>query len=125
MAWGSDTTLGSQSAVNDSVEEYLPSSGGISLNPGERCHVQLIFNNESGSVTNGCLWSIYTTLDDTTEVWDHEPYMAGVYYPDTVAAEEFSIVLSDVYKFRIGFLAAAATDDYTVSGYYRKDGVSL
>ena len=126
MAWGSDTTLGSQTAINDTVEEFLPSAGGgIELGPGESAHVQLEIDNESGSVTNGVIISIYTTLDTATEDWDERPYRQFTYVPSGIAAEDFSFLVSDVFSFRIGLLAAAATDDYTVGGNYRLNGIAL
>jgi len=126
MAWGSDTTIGSQSAINDSVEEFLPSAGGgIELGPGESAHVQLEIDNESGSVTNGVIISVYTTLDTTSEDWDERPYRQLTYLPSGIAAEDWSFIVSDVFSFRIGLLAAAATDDYTVGGNYRLNGIAL
>lgn len=126
MAWGSKTTLGSQTAINDTVEEFLPSAGGgIALNPGESALVQLEVDNESGTVTNGVIVAIYTTLDDATEDWDEHAFMEFEVVPDTVSAEDISFVVAGVYKFRIGLLAAAVTDDYTVGGNYRLDGISL
>jgi hypothetical protein len=126
MAWGSDTTLGSQTAINDTVEEFLPSGGGgIELEPGESAHVQLQIDNTSGSVTNGVIISVYTTLDTTSEDWDERPYRQLTYVPDGITAEDWSFIVSDVFSFRIGLLAAAAADDYDVGGNYRLNGIAL
>lgn len=120
VTWGAKTTLGSQTAINDTVEEFLPSAGGgVTLAAGMQAHVQLTIDNTSGTVTNGVIISVYSTLDDASENWDEDPFMSFEYVPSGIAAEEVSFVVSGIYKFRIGALAAAATDDYDVSGNYR------
>jgi hypothetical protein len=120
VTWGTKTTLGSQTAINDATEEFLPSAGGgVALSGAILAHVQLQVDNESGAVTNGVLVRVYTTQDDSTEDWDEHPFMEFEVVPDTINAEDISFVVSGVYKFRIGLLASAVTDDYTVGGDYR------
>jgi len=126
MAWGADTSLGTQTAVDDTTEEFLPSAGGgISLNPGESAHCQIQYDNTSGSLTDDIIISFYSTLDDTSEDWDEKPFMTIVVAPDSTNAEDISVLVSGVYSFRIGFLSSGATDTYDVGGNYRKDGISL
>lgn len=126
MAWGSKTSLGSQTAINNTVEEFLPSAGGgVTLNPGETCHVQLGIDNESGSVTDAVRIRLYTTLDATSEDWDEVPFMAFTHLPTAVTERDYSFLVQGIYKFRIGILSAGATDVYTVGGDYRLNGVSL
>lgn len=125
MAWGADTSLGTAlTTVDNTTEEFIPPTGGISLNPRESAHIQLTIDNESGSVTDALECRVYTTLDDTTEEWDETPFMAFTVEPGGIAAEQYSFMLAGCYKFRLGFLSAGATDLYSVSGQYRKDGVS-
>ena len=127
MAWGSKTTLGSQTAIDNTTEEFLPSAGGgVSLNPGETVHVQLEIDNEHGStVTDACEIRIYTSLDASTEDWDEVAWQAFTHKPATIAAEDYSFLISGVYRFRIGIKSAGATNTYTVSGNYRSNGVSV
>ena len=126
MAWGADTSLGTAlTTVDDTTEEFIPPTGGISLNPRELAHIQLTVDNEHAStVTDALEVRVYTTLDDSSEEWDETPFMAFTVEPATVSAEQFSFIVAGVYKFRCGFLSAGATDTYSVSGQYRKDGVS-
>lgn len=126
MAWGSDTSLGSQTAIDNSTEEYLPSAGGgVTLNPGETCHVQLGIDNESGSVTDAVEIRVYTTLDATSEDWDEHAWQTFSVTPTAITEEDYSFLVSGVYKFRIGLLSAGATDTYTVNGNYRLNGISI
>ena len=127
MAWGSDTSLGSQTAINNTTEEFLPSAGGgISLNPGETCHVQLGIDNEHATtVTDAVEIRIYTTLDDTSEDWDEVAWQTFSVLPTAVTERDYSFLVSGVYKFRIGLLSAGATNTYTVNGNYRLNGISI
>lgn len=122
MAWGTDTTCGTLTTITSTVEQYLTA---ISLNPGELAQVQLTIDNTSGSVANGVTISVYTTLDSTSEVWDDRAWRQQNYVPDGVTAEQYTITVSGIYRFRIGLIATAVTDDYDVSGQYRVDGISL
>ena len=126
MAWGSDTSLGTTLTTVDNVtEEFIPATGGITLNPGETAHVQLGIDNESGTVTDAVEIRIYTTLDDSSEDWDEHAWQAFSVLPTAITEQDYSFLVSGVYKFRVGILSAGATDTYTVNGQYRVNGISI
>ena len=116
VTWGSDTALTTQTAINNSSEEFI---GIIALATGLSAHIQLEIDNESGSVTDAVIISIYATLDASSEVWDDQAYMTFSILPSGIALERHPLVVSGVYKFRIGALSAGATDTYAVGGDYR------
>ncbi len=116
VTWGSDTALTTQTAINNSTEEFL---GIIDLAAGMHAHIQLEVDNESGSITDDLIVNVYTTLDASTEVWDDGPFMSFQITPAAVALERHGFVVSGVYKFRIGCLSSGATDVYTAGGDYR------
>ncbi len=116
VTWGSDTALTTQTAIDNSTEEFL---GIIDLASGLSAHVQLEIDNEAGSVTDDLIVNIYTTLDAATEVWDDNPFMSFTITPAGVTLERQSFVVSGVYKFRIGCLSSGATDTYAAGGDYK------
>ncbi len=116
VTWGADTALTTQSGIDNSTEEYL---GTIDLASGLSAHIQLEIDNESGSVVDAVIISIYATLDASSEVWDDSPYMSFSILPSGITLERHPIVVSGIYKFRIGVLSAGATDTYAVGGDYR------
>ena len=116
VTWGSDTALTTQTAINNSSEEFI---GTIALAAGLSAHIQLEIDNESGSVTDAVIISIYATLDSTSEVFDDQAYMTFTILPSGIALERHPLVVSGIYKFRIGVLSAGATDNYAVGGDYR------
>ncbi len=117
VTWGSDTALTTQTAIDNSTEEFL---GTIDLASGLSAHIQLEIDNEDGStVTDDLIVAIYTTLDASTEVWDDNPFMTFTITPAAVALERQSFVVSGVYKFRIGCLSSGATDTYAAGGDYK------
>ncbi len=115
VAWGADTALTTQTAIDNVTEEFL---GTIDLAAGLQAHIQLEVDNEAGSVTDDLIISIYSTLDDTSEDFDDEPFMQFTITPSGIALERHSFVVSGIYKFRIGALSSG-TDDYTAGGDYR------
>ncbi|MFZ5930864.1 MAG: hypothetical protein ACOY15_06585 [Pseudomonadota bacterium] len=122
MAWGTKTAFTDQTAINNTVEEYLAA---VTLNPRELAHVQLKIDNEHGSlVTDSLQVSVYTTLDAATETWDSFPFMQFTIKPTSVSAEYFAFTVMGVKKFRIGGLVTGATNTYTMGGSYMLDGVS-
>ncbi len=122
MAWGTKQNFTDQTAINNTIEEYLAA---VTLNPRELCHVQLKIDNEHASaVTDSLQVSVYTTLDDTSEVWDVHPFMQFTIRPATINAEYFAFTVMGVRKFRIGGLSTGATNVYTMGGSYRLDGVN-
>ncbi len=116
VTWGNDTALTSQTAINNTTEEFV---GTIDLSTALSAHIQLEVDNEGGSVTDAVIISIYATLDAASEVWDDQPYMTFSILPSGIALERHPIVVSGIYKFRIGALSAGSTDTYTVGGDYR------
>ncbi len=122
MAWGSKTAFTDQTAINNTVEEFLAA---VTLNPRELAHVQLKIDNEHASaVTDGLQVSVYTTLDAASETWDVFPFMQFTIKPATINAEYFAFTVMGVRKFRIGGLSTGATNTYTMGGAYMLDGVS-
>lgn len=126
MAWGSKTSLGSQTAIG-TTEKFLPSAGGgVSINPGETIHIQLALDNEHATtVTDAVEIRIYGTLDASTENWDEVAWQAFSHKPSAVTAEDYSFLISGIYRFRIGCKSAGSTDTYAVSGNYRSNGISV
>ena len=116
VTWGSDTALTTQTAIDNATEEFI---GTIALATALSAHIQLEIDNESGSVTDAVIISVYATLDATSEVFDDEPYMTFAITPDTVALERHPLVVSGIYRFRIGVKSSGATDTYAVGGDYR------
>lgn len=122
MAWGDKQNFDAQTGINNTTEEFL---NAVTLNPYEVCHVQLFVDNEHATtVTDGLIISVYGTLDAATEQWDTVPFMQFVHKPTTVSVENVPLIISGVYKFRIGGLSAGATNTYTLDGSYRLNGVS-
>ena len=122
MAWGTKQSFSDQTAINNTVEEFLAA---VTLNPRELAHVQLKIDNEHASaVTDALTVSVYTTLDDSSETWDSTPFMQFTHKPATVSAEYVAFTVMGVRKFRIGGLSAGGTNTYTMGGSYRLDGVS-
>lgn len=117
VTWGTKTSLGSQTAINNTTEEFLNT---VDLSAALQAHVQLEVDNEHASaVTDAVIVNVYTTLDDSSEDWDERPFMAFRVLPTSINAEDVSFVVSGVYRFRIGLLSAGATNTYTVGGNYR------
>ncbi len=117
VTWGGDTALTTQTAIDNSTEEFL---GTIDLSAGLLAHIQLEVDNEHATtVTDDLLVAIYTTLDAASEVWDDVPFMSFSHTPATVTLERVSFDVSGVYKFRIGVLSSGATNTYAAGGDYR------
>ena len=116
VTWGSDTALTTQTGIDNVTEEFI---GTIDLASGLSAHIQLEIDNEGGSVTDAVIISVYATLDATSEVWDDQAYMTFTILPSSIALERHPLVVSGIYKFRIGVLSAGATDTYAVGGDYK------
>ena len=116
VLWGSDTALTTQTAIDNSTEEFM---GTIDLATALSAHIQLEIDNEAGSVTDDVIISVYSTLDTSSEVFDDVAFMSFTITPTGIALERHSFVVSGVYKFRIGALSSGATDTYAVGGDYR------
>ena len=70
------------------------------LNPRETAHVQVSVDFPS-SPTDHLLVAVYTTLDDTSEVWDLIPMMEFL-IENTTDPNRISFLVTGVYKFRVG-----------------------
>ena len=116
VLWGGDTALTTQTAIDNSTEEFM---GTIDLATSLSAHIQLEIDNESGSIVDDVIISVYATLDASSEVFDDVAFMSFSVTPKGIALERLSFVVSGVYKFRIGALSAGATDTYAVGGDYR------
>jgi hypothetical protein len=70
MAWGSDTAATQLTGITtEQFFDQVPT-----LNPRETAHVQVSVDFP-GSPTDHAIVAVYTTLDDTSEVWDLIPMM--------------------------------------------------
>ncbi len=116
VLWGSDSALTTQTAIDNSTEEFM---GTIDLATSLSAHIQLEIDNESGSITDDVIIAVYSTLDASTEVFDDVAFQTFRITPTGITLERLSFVVSGVYKFRIGALSAGATDTYAVGGDYR------
>ncbi len=68
---------------------------------------------------------MYTTLDDTSEVWDVIPMMEFL-IENTTDPNRISFLVTGVYKFRVGVRRSGSTDTITSADLsYRKDGVNV
>lgn len=121
MGWGTKTNILSDASI-DSTDDY---SSAITLNPGEIAHVEVKAKNKtSSSLTDDAVVSVYTTLDDSSEDWDTE----AIFSQSVTGSSNYlkiSFVLSGIYKARLGVKSDGATDNFTASANYRKDGVNL
>jgi hypothetical protein len=94
------------------------------LNPRETAHVQVSVDFPS-SPTDHLLVAVYTTLDDTSEVWDIIPMMEFL-IENTTDPNRISFLVTGVYKFRVGVRRSGSTDTITSADLsYRKDGVNV
>ena len=124
MAWGSDTDAkvnGSASPQNVTDTELY--SDDITLNPGESADVQV--TGDSGGTTDSLKIAVYGTLDDESEVWDTVPMLEVLLDCTSGNKEAVKLVVSGIYKFRIGVIRDGSTDTISTGIYYRKDGISV
>ena len=93
------------------------------LNPRETAHVQVSVDFP-GSPTDHAIVAVYTTLDDTSEVWDLIPMMEFL-IENTTDPNRISFLVTGVYKFRVGVRRSGSTDTITSADLsLRKDGVN-
>lgn len=117
VTWGAKTALTTQTAVNNTVEEFL---GIVDASDAMMTQVEVLVNNEGATVTDALRINFYATLDAATEDWDDEPFLSRVYRPGTINEEKLSFLIVGWYKFRIGVLSNGATNAYTAGANYRK-----
>ncbi len=107
-------------AVNDGTEQFFDD---IVSSDAIYTMVEVLANNEDGtSVTNGLIVAIYLAMEEAaTFDWDDEPFSKREFIPLTINEEKFTFFLPSIGgSWRMGCLAAAATDDYTVDMNFRE-----
>ena len=74
--------------------------------------------------TDHAIIAVYTTLDDTPEVWDLIPMMEFL-IENTTDPNRISSQVTGVYKFRVGVRRSGSTDTITSADMsLRRDGVN-
>jgi len=119
MAWSAKTQISSAVTVNTTTRQ--DQSTAVTLNPGESAHVQV---SADLSTVSALLVYVLTTLDDTTETWDHT-FMGPFILTNAFDPHVVSFVVRDVYKFALIYALNTGTDTVTVSAWYRKNGINL
>lgn len=119
MAWGSDTAATQLTGITtEQFFDQVPT-----LNPRETAHLQLSVDFPSSPADHAVV-AVYTTLDDTSEVWDLIPMMEFL-IENTTDPNRISFVVTGVYKFRVGVRRSGSTDTITGADMsLRKDGVN-
>jgi hypothetical protein len=119
MAWGSDTAATQLTGIT--TEQFFNQVP--TLNPRETAHVQVAVDFP-GSPTDHAIIAVYTTLDDTSEVWELIPMMEFL-IENTTDPNHISFLVTSVYKFRVGVRRSGSTDTITSADLsLRKDGVN-
>lgn len=120
MAWGSKQTATQITSIT--TEQFFSET--ITLNPGELVHLQFTADFPA-SPTDHAVFSVYSTLDDSTENWDTTP-IAQVQVSNNSDPSDASYILRGIYKVRVGVKRSGSTDTITSADLaWRKDGVSL
>ena len=89
----------------------------------ETAHVQVSVDFP-GSPTYHAIIAVYTTLDDTSEVWDLIPMMEFL-IENAADPNRISFLVTGVYRFRVGVRRSVSTDTITSADLsLRKDGVN-
>jgi hypothetical protein len=119
MAWGSDTAATQLTSITtEQFFDQVPT-----LNPRETAHVQVSVDFPA-SPTDHAIIAVYTTLDDSSEVWDVIPMMEFL-IENTTDPNRISFLVTGVYKFRVGVRRSGSTDTITSADLsLRKDGVN-
>jgi hypothetical protein len=119
MAWGSDTPATQLTSIT--TEQFFNQVP--TLNPRETAHVQVSVDFPS-SPTDHAIVAVYTTFDDTSEVWDLVPIMEFL-IENTTDPNRISFLVTGVYKFRVGVRRSGSRDTITSADLsLRKDGVN-
>ena len=72
-------------------------------------------------VTNGLIVSVYLSLDESAQDWDDEAFMSREFIPSSTNEEKFTFMLPSIGgSWRVGCLASAAAEDYTVDMNFRE-----
>jgi hypothetical protein len=118
MAWGSRTNATQLTAITtEQFFDQIPT-----LNPRETAVVQV--SVDFAGTTDHAIISVYTTLDDSSEVWDQVPAQE-FFLENSPDPNRISFQVAGVYKFRVGVRRSGSTDTITSADMaYRKDGVN-
>ena len=120
MAWGSDTAATQLSSIT--TEQFFDQVA--TLNPRETAHLQVSVDFPA-SPTDHAIIAVYTTLDDTSEMWDLIPMMEFL-IENTTDPNRISFLVTGVYRFRVGVRRSGSTDTITSADLsLRKDGVNV
>jgi hypothetical protein len=118
LTWGADTSGGTQlTTVDNATEEFFDT---IDSSNAYQTQVEVLADNESGSVVDALLVAVYLTLDTASYDWDDQAFMSFTFLPTAITQEKMTFVLPNVFTWRIGCLSAGATDLYTVDMNYRE-----
>lgn len=126
MAWGTWSSFTQETAVSDGGWRNLDEL--ITANPREIINVMIEADNESGSVTDKLMVRVQSAEVDSPTVatdadWSDEPVFQRSYDPTAITAESLQFSLYGYRHYRVQVQSAGATDDYTVNGKWRGDGV--
>ena len=76
-------------------------------------------------IAGHAILAVYTTLHDSSEVWDIIPMMEFL-LENTTDPNRISFLVTGVYKFRVGVRRSGSTDTIKSADLsYRKDGVNV
>jgi hypothetical protein len=119
MAWGSRTNATQLTAIT--TEQFFDQTP--QLSPRETAAVQVSVDFPA-SPTDHAIIAVYTTLDDSSEVWDLVP-IQEFFLENSPDPNRITFQLAGVYKFRVGVRRSGTTDTITSADMaYRKDGVN-
>jgi len=131
MAWGSKATLtGLNTALSETTnvdDDYIAANHTTqwdTLNPGESVvlQIQALF----GSTGADMFFRVITTLDVTEEDDDTVAFISGVVPFTASAYVRRTVVLSNVYKYRVDVRKGGTTaGSYTPNVFARKNGISV
>jgi len=114
MAWGTKQSATQLTAINTIVQEF---DATITLGPTDSVHIWVESTGAPGG-TDGLNIMVYSTLDDTDTNWDTVP-LTSMQLTDDSGGESVSIVLSGVYRVKVGVASDGATDTHTADMSYR------
>lgn len=114
MTWGAKTSATQLTGIN-TTEQFFDAIVGLA--PVDSVHIQIGATGTPGG-TDGLDISVYSTLDDTTEEWDTVA-VTTMQLTTESTLEDVSIILSGIYRFRVGVVSAGATDTQVADMSYR------
>jgi hypothetical protein len=96
-------------------------SDAVELNSDETAHIQIVADFPAGP-TDDLEVRVYTTLDASTETWDNTTFATAQTMDNGTDPNRFSITVTGIYKFRLGFVRSGSTDTITVNAWYKSNG---